>query len=278
MAKTDTTDLSAFCVNEAKQQTNGLEYLKASALLIGDVESLYMQLSPLVTFPAGTLDSPDQLRLFVTLTCNQLMMSRMLYTKSVVSALRMYQADALTHLRRAIEGCAFAFRMSRDRSLCKVWAEAGKDDKSYSAYRDAFENKKVYRKKGHPDYHPLMLQLKDKFDIASKQLHGSVFGMANHFTQARQDSSLPNTRFISFIDMPPDSFPSVYFMILQTHLTILALFVEILQPHLRDFQTWKKEYDAIAERVMRHVTQWLPKIQAWNAARNQRKAKSTPNP
>jgi hypothetical protein len=51
-------------------------------------------------------------------------------------------------------------------------------------------------------------------------------------------------------------------MILTTHLTILALYGQVLQPHLTDFAAWKAEYDAIKERVDRHLIAWGPTIAA----------------
>lgn len=270
MRKQKPTDITELGPQEATNQEKATKYLKASALLIGDVELLYMGITPLVKFPGGDLDSPDHLALFVTLACNQLMIGRMLFTKSVIAALRMYQGDALTHLRRAIETCAFAFRMSKHRDLCKVWCEAGLDDNKYSAYRKAFRTEDVFPKNGHADFHPLLSVLKDSFDLASKQLHGSVFGMANHFQSVPKGKNAPNTQTVNFFDMPPESFPSTYFMILTTHLTILDLYGQMFQPHLTEFSLWKKEYDDIKERVARHVTTWAPIIMAWNRARNKK--------
>jgi hypothetical protein len=270
MEKQNATDLTELGPKEATNQNNATKYLKASALLIGDIELLYVGIAPLVKFPGGNLDSPDQLALFVTLACNQLMMSRMLFTKSVIAALRMYQGDALTHLRRAIEACAFTVRMSKHRNLCKVWSEAGFDDHKYNAYRKAFRTEDVFPKKGHADFNPLLSVLKDRFDFASKQLHGSIYGMANYFKSGPKDRSTPNVRTINFFDMPPDSFPSTYFMILNTHLTILDLYGQILQPHTTEFAKWKSDDDAIKERVGRHVAKWMPTIMAWNTARNKK--------
>lgn len=204
MRKQKTTDLTELGPLEAQNQETATKYLKASVLLVGDIESLYLGITPLVKFPDGDIDSPDQLRLLVTLACNQLMMSRMLFTKSIVAALRMYQGDALTHLRRAIEAAAFTLRMSKHRELCKVWCEAGLEDNKYSAYRKAFRTDDLFPKKGHSDFNPLLSILKDSFDPASKLLHGSVLGMANHFQSVPKGSNTANTQNINFFDMPPD--------------------------------------------------------------------------
>ena len=268
MKKQKTTDLTELGPQEAINQDKATKYLKASALLVGDVESLYLEIIPFVRFPGGDIDSPDQLALAVTLVCNQLMMSRMLFTKSVVAALRGYQGDALTHLRRAIETCAFTVRMSKHRNLCKVWCEAGFDDKQYSACRKAFRTDDVFPKTGHPDFNPTLTILKDTFDFASRLIHGSVYGTANHFQSVPKNSNASNTRNVNFFDMRPESFPSTYFTILNTHLIILDLFGQILKPHLTDYSQWKMSHDVIKERVSRHFNTWKPTIMAWNAARN----------
>jgi hypothetical protein len=270
MKKQRTTDITELGPKETENQARATKYLKTAALLIGDIESLYLGITPLVRFPGGDLDSPDQLRLVVTVACNQLMMTRMLFTKSVIAALRMYQGDALTHLRRAIETCAFTVRMSKHPNLCKVWSEAGFDDKKYNAYRKAFRPEDVFPRKGHADFHPLLAILKVGFDMASKQIHGSIYGAANHFRLVPKGTNTPTTRNINFFDMPPDSFPSVYFVILSTHLTILALYGEVFQPHLTDFAEWKTEYDVITERAKRHFIAWEPNMVAWNVARNKK--------
>ncbi len=181
----------------------------------------------------------------------------------------MYQSDALTHLRRAIETCAFTVRMSRHRTLCKVWSEASFDDTNYSIYRKAFRTEDVFPKQGHPDFNPLLSTLKDTFDIASKQLHGSVYGMANHFQSVPRDQKPLNTRNVNFFDMPPKSFPSTYFTILNTHLIILDLYGQALEPHLTDFSQWEANHDLIKQRLGRHVNRWRPTIMAWNKARSQ---------
>jgi len=275
MPKQRTTDITQLGPKEAENLERATKHLKASALLVGDVELLYMGLTPSLKIPAGGIDAPDQLAFSVNITFGQLMMCRMLYTKSVIAAMRMYQADALTHLRRAIETCAFTVRMNKHRQLCKIWAAAGTDDeKSYAAYRDAFRPKDVYPKQGHPDFNPLLLILKDRFDAASKQIHGSIFGSANHFHLVPKGTNTATHRNINFFDMPSDSFPSTFFVILSTHMMILELFGQLFQPHLTDFDKWKTGYDNTRERVVRHIQQWQPTITAWNLARNTKPAKS----
>lgn len=271
MLKQKPTDLTKFGPTEEENQKRTTKHLGATALLIDDVELLYAAITPLVTFPDGDLDSSDQLHLLVLVACRQLMITRLLFTKSIVAALRMYQGDSLSNLRRAIETCAFTVHMSKHRELCKVWCEAGLDALKYRAYRNAFRTEDVYRKEGHADFNPLLPVLKGNFDLASKLLHGSIFGSANHFEQVPKEGRTPNKQSVNFFDMPVDQFITTYFLILNTNLIILDLYGQVLRPHLTDFPAWKKEYDDIKARVDRHFVKWQPEMAEYRKARNVKK-------
>jgi hypothetical protein len=173
--------------------------LDVSALVISDIESLCEKLTPLIKRPAGNLDSSDEL-LAVKLIIHELMMCRMLLTNAALAAMRMYQGDAFTHLRRAIETCAFAVRMSKHHDLSRIWAESGLDkngeDTKYRAYRKAFRTADVFPNKDHPDHDPLLTHLKGGFDLCSKTIHGSVFGMAGHFVTSKNRNA-PGSRHVN---------------------------------------------------------------------------------
>jgi hypothetical protein len=267
MATRKCTDITGLGPKEAENQERATKYLEAASLLIGDIELLYLGITPLLKAPQGGIDAPDQLALFFVIANKQLMISRMLYTKAIIAALRMYQADSLTHLRRVIEVCAFTVRMSKHRELCKVWSEAGLDDAKYEAYRKAFRTAEVFPKQGHPDHDPLLTFLKDRFDLGSKLIHGSVFGSANHFATVPKGANTPTRRNVNFFDMPADSFPSTYFMILTTNLVILELYGKMFKPHMTESAGWEKEYKDIKERVDRDLNKWKPTIMQWNARR-----------
>src|SRR5579862_1766075 len=194
------TKLAELVECEAANLEATTKHLGASSVLIGDVETLYEKLTPLLKFPGGDLDTSDELMAVVSII-HEFSMCRMLFMKAALAALRMYQGDAFTHLRRAIETCAFAVRMSKHHDLSRVWAEGGTDKdgdgRKYKAYRQAFRTEDAFPNKKHPDYDPRLTNLKGRFELCSKTIHGSIFGMANHFGNVSPDKNTAQTRRVN---------------------------------------------------------------------------------
>ena len=272
-------EFSELEANEAKNLLETTKHLGASAELVSDVAALYQKITPFLKFPKGSIASSNETLTLVAVT-NELMMCRMLLTKAALAALRMYQGDALTHLRRAIESCAFSVRMSKHHELSRIWSEGGLDkdgeDTKYRAYRDAFQTRDVFPRKGHKDHDPLLTELKINFDLASKTIHGSVFGMANHLGNVPKVENTALRRRINFFDMPNDSLVSCFFLILGTHMMLLQLFGRILEPYMMEFNEWKKEYEYVQGKTKRHGQKWIPNVHALNAARNRKHTASKP--
>jgi hypothetical protein len=268
-----TTDLSKLVECEALNVKATTKHLGFSAELHGDLETIYKAIPPLLKSPGGDLALSDELLTFLTIL-HELRMCEILLAKAVLAAMRMYQGDAFTHLRRAIEACAFAVRMSKHHELSRVWAEgtAG-DDAKYRAYRKAFTSADVYPNEKHTDHDAILTALKDQFDLCSKLIHGSPLGMAGHFATVPKEENTKRSWQINFFDMPQDSFVSSFLMILDTHCRILRLFGRILAPYSVDATLWnekyEKEYQYVVGKLQRHTRKWLPNIAALYVARNQ---------
>lgn len=242
--------------------------LGASLELTSDIDSLYKTLPPLIK-PRG---SPDEL-LALELAHRELMVCRMLLTKGALATLRLYQADAFTDLRRAIESCAFAVRMSKHHDLCTVWAEAGSDKEGestkYEAYRKAFQPRDVFPNTMHPDYDVLLADLKTKFDICSKRIHGGVFGVASHFGTVPKDKAESGKRQLNYFDMPPDALVPSFFFMVGAHSVILQLFEQALGPYADDLGGWKTEHSYIKGKLQRHKQKWAGHVSAIRANHKQ---------
>lgn len=269
MAKNVLTRLTELARAEAANLTATSRFLGVSADLVEDIDSLY------VTLPSFAKSRGSQNeRLALELVLRELMVCGMLLTKGTLATLRMYQADAFTDLRRAIESCAFAVRMSKHPDLCTVWAEAGSDKEGesakYKAYREAFRTQDVFPNKTHPDYDPLLSNVKAKFDICSKRIHGSVFGVASHFGIVPKDKAAPGKRQLNFFDMPKDTFVTCFLFMLETHRLILKLFAQTLRPHADDLGKWETEYSYVKGKLERHIQKWNRHIRE-NSAKRRRK-------
>lgn len=270
-----TTDLLKLAEAEATNFNATSKHLGDTARLVGDVESIYKVIPSLVKSPGGSIDSSDDLLAFLTII-HESRMCEILLTKGALAAMRMYRGDAFLHLRRAIESCAFAVRISKHHELSRVWAEGTiGDDVKYTAYRKAFRTAQVFPDDKHPDYDPALADLKNKFDLCSKLIHGSPLGIAGHFTTLSKEDKTTGRWHINFFDMPQDAFVSSFFHILGTHCMIVNLFGRMCEPYAGNSETWSKkyvsEYQYVAERVKRHFGKWSGNIAALNVARNKGK-------
>jgi hypothetical protein len=242
------------------------EHLGTTIKLVGDLESLYEALTPLIKRPRGDVDGDENWAVVSVL--HELMMCKVLLVKAVLAALRMYHAESIVHVRRAIEACAFSVRMSKHHELARIWAGAGADkdgqETKYNAYRRAFETKDVYPKQSHPDYDPLLTELKGRSERCSKMIHGSVIGMAGHVAMAPKKGEMTHT--LSFFDMPPNALIPTFVSIIQTHILILQLFGKVLEPYCTGMEAWKTELAFVIGRFLRHSQKWEPSIKAQRRA------------
>lgn len=119
------TDLSELAAAEAANLKENVKYLGSSRLLVNDVESVYAAFPPLIKLPGDILVSDEALT--VQTICHEFLMCRLVLIKAVLATQRMYLGESLVHLRKAIESCAFAVRMSKHHNLSRVWAEAALD-------------------------------------------------------------------------------------------------------------------------------------------------------
>jgi hypothetical protein len=235
--------------------------LGETATLFDDADKLYKTLLPLIVPPAGDLKSDEVTTVHsMVFECA---MCGMLLTKSALAMLRMYHGESHVPVRRAIEHCAFAVRMSKHHELAKVWGEAGLDapgeETKYWAYRDAFSTSKIFPNVGHADHDPLLTALKDRWENCSKLIHGSVFGMAFHFGAVPEDGEEHRLR-VAMFDMKPDSLIPSFFFIVGTHSIVLELFAKAFARYNTDVAEWEREFGYFVPKLERHRVMWIDRL------------------
>jgi hypothetical protein len=262
------TDLRELLANERSNFEATSKFMGHSFALIKDLETVYeLAVKQIKRIPTGTTSDSD---LAFHAVLNQFMISRMLLTQAASAVLKMYQGDALMHLRKAIEMCAFAVRISKHQELGRVWLEAGLDPENemmktkYRAYRKAFRTELIFPASGEPDHDPGLTDLKQKWEICSKPVHGSIFGIANFISNARKAGTGTT---IAFFDLPHGSLQSMFLYVVTTHLTILKLFTPAIGGYMDDQTLWSKELKYASEKASRFLGAWTPNIMALRAAR-----------
>lgn len=92
---------------------------------------------------------------------------------------------------------------------------------------------------GDADHDPLLTDIKHTWELCSKPVHGSIFGIANFIGNAPKNTGGPS---IAFFDLPTDSLQSMFFYVVTEHLTILKLFTPVMESYMGDPAPWRLEY------------------------------------
>jgi hypothetical protein len=251
-----TDEFLQIAITEKEHYKATTKHLGASMDLVDDLRTLYGAITPLLKHPqSGDISTSDETLTLVAII-HELMLCRILLSKSVLMALRMYMSESLIHLRRAIEACAFSVRMSKHPETSRKWAEGALDDLKYKKYRNAFGPKEIFPAPGTPDHEPKLILLRETFDHCSKTVHGSVLGMAGHVVNAPVSTPSSLTRSMTFFDMPNDFLVPTFLRTLAAHGIMIDLFAKILEPNSTGLGDWRKEYTIVMERLQRHMVKW----------------------
>jgi hypothetical protein len=170
--------------------------------------------------------------------------------------MRAQEGDSLVHLRRAIECCAFAVRISKHPELGNVWLDAVNGDQKYKVFRKAFAMSEMFPKSPHADHDPVVSELYQRYDHCSKKAHPNVYGMAGHFEY--EDSSEKLTFTFNVFDLASDhSLISSIYLIFDAHKRMLRLFGRVLERYAGDgMKGWKVRLNSVEAKLDVHRENW----------------------
>jgi hypothetical protein len=225
----------------------------ASADRLGDTVSLiddfleaYDQLSTLLR---RTADPPDELVVIslLFLACEYQM------EKATLECLRGRLTDSVQITRRAIELAAFSARIHRHPHLAAKWIDATRGEDEYRKYMEAFRGGKIF-----PTDDKLLTSLAERYDVASKQFHGSPQSMASRSQIDVGDDSI-DLGFAHFEirDDDPAEPARMFLWILDTHSVILRVFEEIFTKQLGEHvREWEVRRNGIEAKLASHKNKW----------------------
>jgi hypothetical protein len=237
----------------AEEQSNLDRHLK----LLGDtyglttqLESLYDTLPKQCRFPldVATNDAGHA----AGLNAHLMFPCRRELTTGLLTLLRGYRIDSLYHLRKAIETCAFAAKISRHPAMSRVWLQAGTSEEGWNKFREKFV--KLFPK----DDRELTF-LSGAFDEASEAMHGSIYSVAHYLLEKRRTDAVPTS---DVFDIGNDGVLVAQFIrTIDCHLTILIVFQRILKPYA-SVGAWSNQLDSAKASFGDKHQQWLPLVQS----------------
>jgi hypothetical protein len=253
------TSLEELSHTEALNFAESSRVLQESIGLVGEIEALYELLPPQLCWPPSGANSDEATSMLAA--AHELGFCRRQLSIGVLTLFRAYWGDSLTHLRRAIEACAFAVRMMKHHNLIRDWQDAATSDIAYANYRRSFKAKDLFPDSAHADHDPILSELKDSYDLCSKTIHGSIFGLAGHFRHPNPE----NASFeVNFFDLPENGeLISTYFLHLNSHKRMVRLFEKSLKGYATgDFVAWEVRMNAVEATLAIHSNTWSKRIPA----------------
>src|SRR5579871_4301233 len=127
-----TRSISLLAAEEQQNLAKHLELLGDTYDLTTQLESLYDSLPPLCRLPLD-VDKNDAAHA-AGISGNLMCICRRELTLGTLILLRGYRIDSLSHLRKAVEVCAFAAKMHRHPEMSRTWIEAGLSKDAYEKY------------------------------------------------------------------------------------------------------------------------------------------------
>ena len=152
---------------ERKNLDHSIELLSGTYDLVTELEALYDFMPQRCQFPEDT--NKNDATLAGRVNAHLIFMCRREFTLGTLTLLRGYLGDHRYHLRKAIESCAFAVKMTDSPHFARLWIRVGAGDDAFQKFRDKF--KKLF-----PANDPLPAILGKHYDICAKATHRHVRG------------------------------------------------------------------------------------------------------
>lgn len=224
--------------------------------LIHDVTELYNLMSKLLSASESKVDHEFYVNSALLLSCQYQ------FTISCLAILRGHLTDSLQSTRRAIESCAFAYRILKHPHLAEVWINAGDNDKSNERFKEKFSGKNLF-----PDDHDVLQFLGGQYDFCSKQMHSRLESFA---TRLETEDKKKSTVFkLLYCDIPKDDplhFFRVFFTTINIHMQMLKVFEEVFKEDIKqDKVRWELHYNNVHAKYWVHLNPWKDKM--WASAK-----------
>jgi len=172
--------------------------------------------------------------------------------RTMLLAIRGNITDAHAQIRRAIECSAWARRIFIVPELADEWLKIEPDEPPSRKWRDNIGNKLIF-----PADHKKLLDLRSRYQVASRFLHPFKFSFANR-VELKDNGGVSSLSY-SFFDAEDvqSNLPTRFFWILQTHDLILDVFEEIFASALvEDVEKPWRDHRAQVGSTFHSVARW----------------------
>lgn len=170
-----------------------------------------------------------------------------------LTALRGHLNDSHFFTRRAVELCAFAYRIKSDPKLGMDWLQAWRDGPKYKQFRKDFSTKELF-----PTSHALLNNLYKRYELSSKLVHSSIYGFGRSLVTSAQPGMWQITfSYCELQDEDVSEPAGTLLYIVDTHFGILRVFEEVFAEVIaHDKIAWEAARNALDMTIGQHKAKW----------------------
>jgi hypothetical protein len=112
-----------------------------------------------------------------------------------------------------------------------------------------------------PDDDPKLKMLGEQYDVCSKVMHGSLYGVAHYFAHSKGTPSVPS---INVFDVGTNAkLVTTFFTCMRLYLVMLRVFEHLLVPYAAErITTWAEQLSAAEKAYEIKHAYWKPLVEA----------------
>jgi hypothetical protein len=210
---------------DAVQRMDGENYQEARASLGEDIQSVGVLMLGFDFFNDGLRGLKEAIdeRIIVT-GVHFILWCRYHCTMAITTLLQGHRNDAFAHLRRGVEGAAFAARVRKHPELAETWLTAGHSDETFKKYKEKFATSKIF-----PEKDLALSQLRDVYESTNPFSHPSLKALAGHGqVKAIEDGGIEVTfNYHQFEPGDPSDFMRSFLYLIRANRWILDVFADV---------------------------------------------------
>lgn len=179
-------------------------------------------------------------------------------TMAVTTLLRGHRNDAFAHLRRGVEGAAFAARVRKHPHLAETWLKARRSDEAFKKYKEKFATSRIF-----PEADPVLSRLREVYESTNPFSHPSLKAFAGHGeVKSKEGGGFEATfKYQQFEAGDPSDFLRSFLYIVRTNRWILDVFAEVFTEAVRPNETvWGLRLSAFDAAFNSLRDKWKPLV------------------
>jgi len=179
-------------------------------------------------------------------------------TMAITTLLRGHRNDAFAHLRRGVEGAAFAARVRKHPELAETWLTAHHSAEAFKKYKEKFATSRIF-----PEKDFALSRLREVYESTNPFSHPALKALAGHGqVKPKEDGGIEVTfKYHQFEPGDPSDFMRSFLYLIRANRWILDVFADVFPEVVSsNKQVWELRVNAFDATFDVLREKWRPTI------------------